>query len=46
MSTTGKAGSERRSSDLHGLWAEALWGVGLMATVLISVALIAVIFGR
>jgi hypothetical protein len=46
MSTTGSAGNEGRPSDLHGLWAEALWGVGLMATVLIAVALIAAIFGR
>jgi hypothetical protein len=46
MSTTRNAGSERPSSDLHGLLAEALWGVGLIGTVLISVALIAAIFGR
>jgi hypothetical protein len=28
------------------LWAEALWGVGLIGSVLICVALIAAMFGR
>jgi hypothetical protein len=46
MSTSTSSGSERPSSDLRGLWTEALWGVGLLGTLLIAVALIGAIFGR
>jgi hypothetical protein len=46
MSTTRSAPSERPSADLHGLWAEALWGIGLIGSVLVFVALIAALFGR
>jgi hypothetical protein len=46
MSTTRSAKGEGRSSDLHTLWAEALWGVGLIGSVLLSVVLIAAMFGR
>ena len=33
-------------SDPHALWSEALWGLGLMGGVLVSVVLIAALFGR
>lgn len=46
MSASNTAEGEGRSSDLHELWGEALWGVGLIGSVLLLVALIAVIFGR
>jgi len=46
MSTTRHAKGEGQSPDPHTLWAEALWGVGLIGSVLIFVALIAAMFGR
>jgi hypothetical protein len=46
MSALNTAESEGRSNDLHELWGEALWGVGLIGSVLLLVALIAAIFGR
>src|SRR5689334_23349033 len=46
MSRTRDIQGERPSSDPRALWAEALWGVGLLGSVLIFVALIAAIFGR
>jgi hypothetical protein len=46
MSASNTADREGRSSDLHELWGEALWGVGLIGSVLVLVVLIAAIFGR
>ena len=46
MSASNTAEMEDWSNDLHELWGEALWCVGLIASVLLLVVLIAVIFGR
>jgi hypothetical protein len=45
MSVTRSARGEDPSADTHQLWAEALWGVGLVGSVLVVVVLIAAIFG-
>jgi hypothetical protein len=44
MST--ERGIEDPPSDPHALWSEALWGLGLMGGVLVTVALIAAVFAR
>jgi hypothetical protein len=44
MSTQRDAGGP--PSDPNALWSEALWGLGLMGSVILSVVLIAALFGR
>jgi hypothetical protein len=46
MRASNTAGSDGRSNDLHELWGEALWGFGLIGSVLLFVVLIAAIFGH